>query len=184
MNSGVFFERNGTLIKVQILQERQVNPLTLAEFQVNQEAAAPLRRLKAAGFILIGTTNQPGLSSGLQSRLELEQMHALMRQNLPIDDVLVCPHNEGDGCPCRKPKDGLFREAAYRWRLDLDRSFIISENWQDAVAAQRLGCTSILITSPRAGHGHHDYVVSSLEEAVNKVLQLHDPHQQRCVAIS
>jgi D-glycero-D-manno-heptose 1,7-bisphosphate phosphatase len=174
MNSGVFFERNGMINKVAIAHGHQVNPLTLQEFSINLDALEPLRKLKAAGFILIATTNQPGLSMGLQSRHDLEEMHLLVKKELPIDDVFICPHDENDGCPCHKPKDGLLREAGHRWRLDLERSFIISENWQDAAAAHSAGCTSILISSPWNAHGHHDYIVMTLEEAVDKVLQLHE----------
>jgi hypothetical protein len=55
----------------------------------------------------------------------------------------------------------------------LERSFVISDKWQDAQAAHVSGCTSVLIKSPWNGSGHHDFVVSDLPGAVKKVLQLH-----------
>ncbi len=174
MKIGVFIERDGVLNKVRLdRQQHQQIPLTMPEFKVNQSAAALLKRLKTAGLILIVTTNQPGVSRGYLSRRELDLMHTLLRRALPIDDVFVCPHDEADQCPCRKPKPGLLTEAKFKWQLDLDRSFVISDKWQDAEAARACGCTSVLVKSPWIGNVHHDFVMPSLPAAVDKILQLY-----------
>jgi phosphoglycolate phosphatase-like HAD superfamily hydrolase len=67
----------------------------------------------------------------------------------------------------------MFLEAAFKWSLDLDHAFVISDKWSDAKAAQIAGCTSVLIDSPWVGRDHHDFVVADLPAAVNKVLSLH-----------
>ena len=77
-------------------------------------------------------------------------------------------------CPCRKPKPGLLVEAAFQWHLDLDRSFVVSDKWQDAEAARTAGCTSLLLQSPWVGDVHHDFVLPDLEAIVDKILQLAD----------
>jgi D-glycero-D-manno-heptose 1,7-bisphosphate phosphatase len=136
------------------------------------EARGLLQKLKAAGFLLIVTTNQPGLSRGYQSRRELDLMHERLRRTFPLDDILVCAHDETDRCPCRKPKPGLLIEAAFKWHLDLDHSLVISDKWQDAEAARSTGCTSLLIKSPWVGSGHHDFVLPDLTTVVDKILQL------------
>jgi len=41
---GVFIERDGILNRVRIERRHQVSPLTLEDFQVNQEAAPLLRQ--------------------------------------------------------------------------------------------------------------------------------------------
>jgi D-glycero-D-manno-heptose 1,7-bisphosphate phosphatase len=172
MKLGVFMERDGVLNRARIERQHQVSPLTVEDFKVSVEAGPLLKRLKAAGLVLIATTNQPGLSRGYQSRRELDRMHAMLRAALPLDDILVCPHDETDRCPCRKPKAGLLLEAAFQWSLDLDRSFVISDKWQDAAAARAAGCTSLLIESPWVGNGHRDFLLPDLAAAVEKVLQL------------
>jgi len=151
MKLGVFIERDGIL-------NREVLPL--------------LKKLKAAGFVLIATTNQPGLSRGYQTRRELDRMHEALRRALPVDDILVCPHDETDRCNCRKPKAGLLVEAGFRWHVDLDHSFVISDKWQDAEAARSAGCTSLLLQSPWLGAGHRDFVLPDLVSIVEKILQL------------
>ncbi len=173
MKSAVFFERDGILNLACVERGQPVSPLSLDDFQVNPAALEPMQQLKAAGFILLATTNQPGLSRGYLARRELDRMHALLKQRLPLDDIMVCPHDETDRCPCRKPRAGLFTEAAFKWHLDLDRSYVVSDKWQDAHAAHIVGGTSLLIKSPWTGKGHHDFVLTNLSEVFPKILQLH-----------
>jgi len=172
MRVGVFLERDGVLNEVRVERRQQIGPLTLDEFRVRRGVLPFLQKLKAAGLVLIATTNQPGISRGYQSRRELDCMHALLRRALPLDDILVCPHDETDGCPCRKPEPGLLLEAAFKWHLDLDRSFVVSDKWPDAEAARSAGCTSLLLQSPWIRSGHHDFVLPDLPAIVGKILQL------------
>src|SRR5688572_24843019 len=90
MKAAIFVEQNGVLTSVPVVNNQQIQPLTLEQFRINTDAIAPLRRLKAAGFVLIATTNQPGLSRGQLSRRELDRMHGLLRQSFGLDDILIC----------------------------------------------------------------------------------------------
>lgn len=172
MKQAVFLERDGVLNEVTSGPRNPIPPLTLDEFRVRAAAAGALRRLRTAGFLLIVTTNQPGLSRGYQSRRELDLMHATLRRAFPVDDILVCPHDEVDHCPCRKPRPGLLIEAAFKWHLNLDASFVVSDKWQDSEAARAAGCTSLLLQSPWVGQVHHDFVLPDLERIADKILRL------------
>jgi D-glycero-D-manno-heptose 1,7-bisphosphate phosphatase len=176
VKTAIFIERDGILNLPRIERQHQVTPVTLEQFQVNQAAIPTLKDLKASGFILIATTNQPGISHGTVSRRELDRMHDLLRRSFPIDEILVCPHDESDGCPCRKPQPGLLTEAAFKWHLDLERSFVISDKWQDAKAARAVGCTSMLLKSPWIGAGPHDFVLASLAAIAEKIVRLQANH--------
>ncbi len=172
MKLAVFIERDGILNQARIEGQHQVSPLALAEFHLNMEAIPLLKRLRAAGLVLIVTTNQPGLSRGYQSRNDLDRMHFLVRTMCRVNDILVCPHDEMDDCDCRKPKPGLLFEGAQTWDLNLSGCFVISDKWQDAEAARAAGCTSVLLKSPFLGRGHYDYVLPDLAAVVGKVLDL------------
>jgi D-glycero-D-manno-heptose 1,7-bisphosphate phosphatase len=172
MKRAVFIERDAILNEVRMGPKQQITPLSLEEFKVIPQAAEPLKKLKAVGFILIVTTNQPGLSRGYQSRRELDRMHDLLRRTFPLDDIMLCPHDEADHCPCRKPRPGLLIEAAFKWHLSLDHSFVISDKWQDAEAARTAGCTSLMINSPWIGQVHRDFVLPDLIAIVDKILRL------------
>jgi D-glycero-D-manno-heptose 1,7-bisphosphate phosphatase len=175
MKLGVLIERDGVLNKVRQQGKQQVTPLTAAEFEINPAAVTLLKKLKAAGLVVIATTNQPGLSDGCLSRRELDRMHDTLRRTLPLDDIFVCPHAEVDRCPCRKPKPGLLIEAKFKWHLDIDRSFVISDKWQDAEAARAAGCTSVIFQSPWVGSAHHDFLLPTFKAAVEKILSLRAP---------
>jgi histidinol phosphatase-like enzyme len=84
---------------------------------------------------------------------------------------MVCPHAASDLCPCHKPRAGLFTEAAFKWHVDLEKCFVISDKWQDAAAARTVGATSLLVQSPWTGCGHHDLVLPDLATVVERILR-------------
>lgn len=172
MKTAIFLERDGILNLARAVGNLQIAPLKIEHFKINEEAIGPLRLLKSAGFLLIATTNQPGMSEGTISRWDLDRMHQTLQRTFALDDILVCPHAEDDFCPCRKPSSGLFSEAAFKYHIDLERSFVISDKWQDAEAARVFGATSLLIDSPWIGDGHHDFVLPTIAEVVKKIAQL------------
>lgn len=176
MKTAIFFERDGILNVPVVERQSQVAPASLEQFKVNKQALPALEHLKAAGFVLIATTNQPGLSNGMLPRRELDRMHELLRHCFPLDDIFMCPHDQSDACPCRKPEPGMFTEAAFKWHLDLEHSFVISDKWQDARAARAVGLTSMMLQSPWIGSGHHDFVLPSLTAIADKIIQVQARH--------
>lgn len=179
MKAAVFFERDGVLNEAPIVGHQQRSPEHLADFTVNTRAIRWLRELKAAGFLLIATTNQPGLAEGRLCLREVDLMHDLLRKAFNLDEVMMCPHAENDDCHCHKPEAGMFTEAHFKWHLDMDRSFVVSDKWQDAAAANLAGCTSVLIRTPLSENGHHDFLVDDLEAATEKILQLVVPSESK-----
>lgn len=172
MKVGVFFERDGILTVAPSDGVAGRPPAHLGEFRVREDLADVLMELRQAGFLLFATTNQPGLTSGAVSRREVDLMHAMLTRKLGLDGVLVCPHAADDGCPCRKPQAGLLVEAAHRYKLDLQHSFVVSDTWEDAEMAAAAGATSVLVRSRRNGDTHHDCVVGSVAEAAAKVVEI------------
>lgn len=184
MRSAVFVERDGVLNEAPIVHGHAQSPLHLAEFRIKPGVDRILRRLRNAGYLVIVTTNQPGLADGRLCRSELDLMHRLLLARLPIDEILMCPHAENDNCHCHKPEAGLFTEAAFKWHLDMDFSFVVSDKWQDAAAAHVAGCTSVMIRSPLNGTGHHDFVTASFSAAADKILGLHVPSAPIAAAVA
>jgi D-glycero-D-manno-heptose 1,7-bisphosphate phosphatase len=172
VKDAIFFERDGILNLCETDRGHQVVPMRLDQFRINPVAIEMLPQLKEAGFVLIATTNQPAVSEGKLSRRELDLMHAMLRRKLPLDDIMICPYDDRTH-PCCKPQPGMFLEAGFKWSLDLDHSFVVSDKWPDAKAAQIAGCTSVMVQSPWIGKDHHDFVVPDLPAAVRKILELH-----------
>ena len=87
---------------------------SFTEFHLKPEGIELVRQLKVAGFLVIITTNQPGLSRGTLPRRDLDAMHEVLRRAMPLDDILVCPHEAEDDCSCRRPRPGLLIETTPR----------------------------------------------------------------------
>ena len=172
MKAAVFLERDGVLNEVRVERQQPVSPLTLADFRVNEAAVPLVKKLKAAGLLLIATTNQPGLSRGYQARRDLDRMHEVLRATFALDDILVCPHEAADHCTCCPPKPGLLVEAGFKWRLNLEHCFVISDKWQDAEAARAASCTALLLQSPWNGKVRSGLVLPDFGAAVDKLLRL------------
>ncbi len=172
IRQGVFIERDGILNSVQDGPTGKVSPRMFEDFCIKQDAIPLLKRLKTSGLVVIVTTNQPGLSTGKLLRRELDRMHDQLRRSFDLEDIMVCPHDEDHPCFCRHPKPGLLVEAGFKWRLNLDHCYVISDKWQDAEAARAVGCSSLLVNSPWMGRVHRDFAGPDLAAVVEKVLQM------------
>jgi D-glycero-D-manno-heptose 1,7-bisphosphate phosphatase len=155
----------------------QGSPRSLDELAIAPDAAAALASLKAAGFRLICVTNQPEVPRGLLSQQVLMDCNAAVRAALPLDDLLVCCHEDNDSCDCRKPKPGLLLQAAARHGIDLASSFMVGDRWRDVDAGANAGCRTVLLQTDyddRAPSASPDATVSTLAEAVGWILSQQD----------
>mgnify|MGYP006280367835 CR=1 FL=1 len=102
------------------------------------------------GVKVMVLTNQSGIARGLFERATLEQIHARMRLAVQalggrIDDIFFCPHGPDEGCSCRKPRPGLFQQAADKYRLDLNNVPAVGDSYRDLEAALAVGARPILV---------------------------------------
>jgi transaldolase len=145
VNRAVFLDRDGVLNEAIVRGGKPYPPTSPDELQIVDGAAEALLRLKAAGFRLIVVTNQPDVARGTQSRAVVEAIHDRLRAALPVDEILVCYHDDRDACDCRKPRPGALLDAAERHRIDLRASFMVGDRWRDVEAGRRAGCTSLFL---------------------------------------
>jgi D-glycero-D-manno-heptose 1,7-bisphosphate phosphatase len=122
-----------------------VAPTSLAEFRILPGVEEAARRLKKAGYLIVIATNQPDVRNGITSKAAMEAMHAEIRKLMPIDDVMICLHNDADNCACRKPKPGLLLQAAAKHGIDLKSSYFVGDRWKDMHAGKAAGCRTIFV---------------------------------------
>jgi len=111
---------------------------------------AAIARLSQAGWKVVVASNQSGLARGLFDMGALNAMHAKLRRELAahggeIDAIFVCPHGPDDGCDCRKPKHGLFRQIAERYDVGLAGVPAVGDSLRDLQAAAAAGCRPWLV---------------------------------------
>jgi len=170
----VFLDRDGVINHAVVRDGRPYPPATLEEFTIVREARRCLQRLRELGFRLFVVTNQPDVSRGWQSVSVVEGMHDRLREVLPVDDILVCFHDDTANCTCRKPRPGLLLAAQQNHRLELSESFLIGDRWKDIDAGHAAGCKTILIDRQyreRPPRHEPDARVTTLRAAVDWIEQ-------------
>ena len=146
----------------------------VAEFELLPGVVDAVKRLHAAGFLLVVVTNQPDVSTGLARREAVVEMHRRLCEWLPLDDIKVCYHVEADGCDCRKPKPGMLLAAARERGIDLKSSWMVGDRWRDVAAGKAASCRTILVERHYAERKAEapDFTVQSLPEAATIILKL------------
>jgi D-glycero-D-manno-heptose 1,7-bisphosphate phosphatase len=141
----VFLDRDGVLNRAIIREGRPFPPATLEEFEILPEVPEACKVLRKAGFVLLVVTNQPDIARGVLDRAVVDELHEFVLRNLPVDRVYICPHDDADGCECRKPGPGMLLKAADELGLDLEGSFMVGDRWRDVEAGRRAGCRTVFI---------------------------------------
>ncbi|WP_346125690.1 HAD-IIIA family hydrolase, partial [Micromonospora coerulea] len=139
----VLLDRDGTLIEDVPYNgdPEKVRPLP--------GARAALDRLRAAGLRLAVVTNQSGLARGYFTEADMRAVHARVEELLgPFDDWRICPHDDTDGCACRKPAPGLVHAAATALGTMPARCVMVGDIGRDMAAALAAGATGILVPTP------------------------------------
>ncbi len=128
------------------------------------------------GYMIIVLTNQSGIARGYYNLENFQRLNEWMvaqfdKQSIPIRHVYFCPHHpEGlqpaftKECECRKPRAGLFYQAAADYNLDLSQSIAIGDKERDMKAAQTAGVGARILISTSPHCEAAQYIVQSHSE--------------------
>ncbi len=171
-NKAVFLDRDGVLNQAVIKQGKPYPPATLSELIIPHGVNQALVALKSAGFFLIGATNQPDVSRGTTSRAHVDAINATLMETLPLDEILVCYHDDMEHCVCRKPKPGLLVYAAEKYNLSLPHCFMIGDRWRDIDAGQNAQCKTIWLDYQydEKRPNNPDFITTTLEDAADWII--------------
>jgi histidinol-phosphate phosphatase family protein len=104
---------------------------------------AALDRLRTAGLKLAVTSNQSGVARGLISEADVRAVNDRVEELLgPFDTWQYCPHDEREGCECRKPKPGMILKAAADLGIPVDRCVVVGDIGADVEAGRAAGCAA------------------------------------------
>lgn len=169
----VFLDRDGVLNNSVVRDRKPYPPGGLADVHILPGVREGLEALRKAGYLLILVTNQPDVSRGRVTRASVEQINAYLMAELPLDDFMVCFHDQADKCDCRKPEPGNILKAAELFGIDLKKSFMVGDRWSDVEAGRRAGCRTIYIKSDYAERKPErpDFSVENFTAAVENILK-------------
>lgn len=175
-------------------------------------AAAAIRRMNKAGWLVAGVTNQPAIAKGFMSESDLDRVHLRLQRVLGdgggwLDALVYCPHHPEKGfagerhdlkieCSCRKPAAGLLEEVAALLPVERGATVMVGDSWRDMAAAHAFGAEAIGVrngqglSAPEVSQGTRpDVVVEDLAAAVALLLDedpaveaLADQIASRCAA--
>lgn len=175
-NSGraVFLDRDGVLNRALVRAGKPYPPQELSEVEILPGVHEALLALKEAGFILITVSNQPDVARGTLKRETVNSINTYLGERVPMDRFIMCFHDSGDDCACRKPNPGMLLEGALEFNIDLSRSYMVGDRWRDVDAGKNAGCKTIFIDygydepQPEA----YDFIAGSLLEAAQIILSM------------
>ena len=98
--------------------------------------------LKKNGYRIIIVSNQAGISRGMMSENDLNNIHdsinnELKKNDACIDKIYFCPHGWDDNCDCRKPKPGMLFQAQRDFNIDLTETYFIGDDIRDKQASKK-----------------------------------------------
>ena len=146
----IFLDRDGTINKyVGFLKKPE-------EFELIAGVAEAIKTINHSGYLCIVVSNQPVIARGDCSFDDLKAIHDKMetllgKEGAFVDAIYYCPHHPDKGfegervdykidCDCRKPKPGLFFQAAKDWNISLSASYMIGDSERDVAAGIAAGC--------------------------------------------
>lgn len=114
-----------------------------------------IARLNQAGYRVAIATNQPAIGRGQLDLDSLNAVHHKLHDLLDrigghVDVIAHCPHHADEGCDCRKPRSGMYRQIAERFGVELTGVAVIGDSLRDLEAALAENARPMLV---RTGKG-------------------------------
>jgi D,D-heptose 1,7-bisphosphate phosphatase len=150
-NIAVFLDRDGTI-------NEEVGYLdSLDKFKIIPCAYEAIRLINESGMKVVVISNQAGVARGLFTedfvKITHEHLLAALRQKKAhIDNFYYCPHHPTEGiklyrqnCNCRKPAPGMLLQAAQDLNIDLTKSYLVGDRFNDMEAGKKIGVRGVLV---------------------------------------
>ncbi len=167
----IFLDRDGVINKKAKEHDYIKN---WGEFEFLPNVAKTIRQLNK-NFLVVVVSNQGGVSRGIMTIDQVNDIHSKMQLELKkdqaiIDKIYFCPHYIQENCLCRKPKPGLINKAAKDLNIDLSQSYMIGDSITDIQAGKEAGCKTILFNNlPDSEKTKPDFLARNLLE-IPKIL--------------
>ncbi len=191
MQKAVFFDRDGIINEMVYDPENGVihTPLNPDQITLVPKIADLLKVTKKLGYLNVLVSNQVNVGLGRISMTIHEKIRETIARKLAdqgahFDKEYYCFHHQfakveqyRKDCDCRKPKIGMFLQAAKELDIDLHQSYMIGDGMPDIIAGHDAGCKTILVTiiheagylkiiEEKLGSIKPDYMVKHVKEII------------------
>jgi D-glycero-D-manno-heptose 1,7-bisphosphate phosphatase len=167
-NKCVFLDRDGV-----INRDRGDYTYRVEDFEIIEGVVDALHALRQAGFLVVVITNQAGISKGLYTRQQMQACHDYLQEagGGLIDAFYYCPyHPTITQSLARKPGTLMLEKAIARFNIDTQSSWLVGDAERDIESGNKMGITSILITSDPDMKSGAQFRAQGLLEAVHRFI--------------
>jgi len=171
MKKILFIDRDGTLV----VEPEDFQVDRLDKIRLVPGVIPALLALKSAGYRFVMVSNQDGLGTDSFPEEDFETCQQYIldlfdSQGISFDEIFICPHFDGDGCACRKPRTGLLTRYLAANSIDGDRSAVVGDRPTDMELADNIGIRGFLLDPqpgmPTSWDGIRAALMSTARQAV------------------
>lgn len=190
MGKALFWDLQGTLGGDAVASIELFEP-----YSFSKEA---LKLARDNGYNNIVITNQSRIGKGTLSAEVYDQevdriLNYFNSDEVLIDEILCCPHQNSDNCECKKPKTWLIQLCVNKYNLNIRDCFVIVDMGKnEIVMAKNAGCKGILVLTGGGkgslGEFRHtwagyeaDIIADNAFEAVKAVINEVKPNLQKSI---
>ena len=155
----IFLDRDGVINK-------EINYLhKINDFEFIDGIFETCQHLISLDYKIIVITNQSGIGRGYYTENDFEIITKWMiaefkKNDIDILDVFHCPHAPSSNCGCRKPKTGMFISAKNKYKIDMEKSWMIGDSERDITAANFAGIKNTIMV--RSGHKVNESISAAM----------------------
>ena len=128
---------------------------SVKDFEFTKGIFALCSLFQNTGYTIFVVTNQSGIARGYYTEDDFNRLTEWMilefqQKGIIITKVYHCPHLPDQNCICRKPSNGMIKQAASEYQIDFAHSWLIGDKQSDIDLANNMNIQN----SISIGHRH------------------------------
>ena len=143
--NNIFLDRDGIINEVIMRDSVVSSPRSIDEFKFRSEIKEFVTALQKQNKKIFVVSNQPDIARKKLTEENLELMTDLIRNELKINQISYCKHDNSDNCKCRKPLPGMLNHYLEIYNLSKSQSVMIGDSIKDIEAAKGAGIRAFLL---------------------------------------
>lgn len=168
----ILLDRDGTLIEnIRFLKN-------VKDIKIKNSVIESLSKLNNTIYKLAVVTNQSGISRGIVSVHDVDNIHQNLQklfaiQGVKLENFVYCPHQQIDKCTCRKPSSKMIVEMIKISKANSSQVYFIGDNWTDILASHNFVKKTYLISEKEdSNHTHFSNlsIVKNFGQAIDDII--------------